>query len=115
YLNRVVAVSNAPTYSWVDSTMGSGIVGGAMKDQSAATREVGRIALRVLGGERADSIPVTYTDLNVAQVDWRQLQRWNIADARVPVRTIVRFREPGIRNRYRGYISGAIAVLIGQA
>ena len=32
----------------------------------------------------ADSIPWSSPDLNVRQVDWRQLQRWGISEARVP-------------------------------
>jgi signal transduction histidine kinase len=52
--------------------------------------------------------------VNVAQVDWRQLQRWHINEARVPPGTLVRFREPSVWQRYTAYIVGAIVLLLTQ-
>ena len=40
-------------------------------------------------------------DLNVSQVDWRQLRRWGISEARVPAGTLVRFRELSAWERYK--------------
>ena len=115
YVDRVAAAANAPTYSWVDSTMGHGVVGGSLYSQRDASIQVGELALRVLRGERADSIPVATLDLNANYVDWRQLRRWNINEARVPAGAIVRFREPGVWDRYRFYILGALALLLVQS
>jgi len=114
YLKRVTDVSNAPVYSWVDSAMDRGVVGGSMKDQTAQIEAVGRLALRVLGGERADDIPLDERDLAVRQVDWRMLRKWDISDA-VPTGTVVRFREPTMWDRYRGYIVGAVVILLAQS
>ena len=94
YLRRVAEVAAAPTYCWVDSAMDQGIVGGSLRSQPAQVEAVGALALRVLRGEPADSIPIAQADLNVAQVDWRQLRRWNISEARVPAGTRILFREP---------------------
>ena len=74
YVDRVSAAANAPTYSWVDSAMDHGIVGGSLYSQSDAIERVGQLALRVLHGESADSIPVAALDLNRNEVDWRQLR-----------------------------------------
>jgi len=115
YLDRVVASSNAPVYSWVDSAMDRGIVGGALKDQLAETQAVGRLALRVLGGEAADSIAPVEDDLTVPQVDWRQLRRWNIAESRVPAGTVVRFRTPSAWDRFGPYFVAAAVLLIAQS
>jgi signal transduction histidine kinase len=114
YVNRLVAVANAPIYSWVDSTMGRGIVGGNLKDQTAQVQTVARLALRVLRGERPETIPTSALDLNVNQVDWRELRRWGISEARVPAGTIVRFRESSVWDRYKTYIISALAVLWAQ-
>ena len=86
YVDRVAAVANRPTYCWVDSAMGHGIVGGSLLDQKAEMEAVGALALRVLHGEHADDIPISTPELHVGQVDWRQLQRWHIDEARVPRR-----------------------------
>ncbi|HEX6899398.1 MAG TPA: ATP-binding protein [Thermoanaerobaculia bacterium] len=115
YIDRVTAAANAPTYSWVDSTMDHGIVGGSLYSQRDAIERVGELALRVLRGEPADTIPVTVLHLNANQVDWRQLRRWGIDEARVPPGTLVRFRNPTVWDRYKAYILGAVALLLAQS
>ena len=114
YLDRLAAVANAPIYSWVDSALDHGILGGSLKSLDAQTQAVGNLALRVLRGERADDIPVTEVNLNVNQVDWRQMRRWGIDEARLPQGTLIRFRAPSIWDRYRIYILGAGAILLAQ-
>ena len=114
YLDRVTAVASAPVYSWVDSTMDHGVVGGHLKNQTLQVRTIGAIALRVLRGEPADSIPTSSPDLNVTEVDWRQLQRWGISEARVPAGTVIRFREPSAWERYKAYILSAVFAILGQ-
>ena len=94
-----------PTYTWVDAVMDHGIVGGSLLDRKAMMEAVADLALRVLHGEQADSIPMSSPDLNVSQVDWRQLRRWGISEARVPAGTLVRFREPSAWDRYRSTFS----------
>lgn len=115
YVDRVAAAANAPTYCWVDSAMDHGIVGGSLYSQRGATHRVGDVALRVLRGEAANSIPIARLNLNSNQVDWRQLQRWGIDGARVPADTLVKFREPTVWDRYRIYILAALAVLATQS
>jgi signal transduction histidine kinase len=115
YTDRIAAVANAPMYSWVDSTIGRGVVGGSMKVQETETAEIAQLAARVLRGERADSIPPVHANLNVPQVDWRQLRRWGISEARIPAGTLVRFREPTTWDRYHNYILGAVGLLVAQS
>ena len=114
YLDRISAVSNAPVYSWVDSAMGHGIVGGSLKRQVMQVRELAELAVRVLNGESAEEIPVTAPNLSSLEVDWRELQRWNLSESRLPAGTVVSFKNPSVWNRYRGYIIGASAVLLAQ-
>ena len=115
YLSRVTEIANAPVYSWVDSAMDHGIVGGSLKDQVAQAQAVGEVALQVLRGQPADSIPPVTSDLNVVQVDARQLRRWAISESRVPAGTIIRFREPTLWDRYASYIIVAAAVVFAQS
>lgn len=115
YLSRLTTIANAPVYSWVDSAMDRGIVGGSLKDQVAQTEAVGNLALRVLRGETTGNIPPVIGDLNVRQVDARQLRRWGISESRVPSGTIIRFREPTVWDRYAGYITLAGVVVFAQS
>ena len=115
YLERIAAVANAPTYSWVESTMGLGIVGGSLRSQAAQAEAVGALAVRVLRGQRTDDIPLSPRDLNASQVDWRELRRWGISESRVPAGTVVKFREPSLWDEYKQYILAGFAIVLGQA
>jgi signal transduction histidine kinase len=114
YLDRLAATANAPTYSWVDSAMEHGIVGGSLKSQRAQAEALARLAVRLMRGERADAIPPLSLDLNVNQVDWRQLRRWGISESRVPTGTLVQFREPTAWDRFKVYIVGCVILLAAQ-
>jgi signal transduction histidine kinase len=99
----------------VDAAFDAGIVGGSRRDQLAETKAIAAAALRVLRGARADDIPVSRLMLDVVQVDWRQLRRWGIDEARVPAGATVLFREPSLWHRYKRYIIGALALMLTQA
>ena len=115
YLQDIAPVANAPIYSWVDSAMNHGILGGSLKSQQRQTQAVAELALRVLGGESPDSIPMTSPDLHVNQVDWRQLRRWGVAESRVPAGTLVMFKAPTAWERYKVYILVALTLLAGES
>jgi signal transduction histidine kinase len=114
YLSLVASIANAPTYSWADAAVDSGIVGGTRRDHLGETNAIAMLALRVLRGERPDDIPVTMPSTDVDQVDWRQLRRWRISEARVPAGTTVLFRESSVWDRYKRYIIGALALMLAQ-
>jgi signal transduction histidine kinase len=114
FLDRLTGYANAPTYCWVQSAIGHGIVGGRLKDQQAEAAAVAGLTLRVLRGESADAIPIAHEDLNVRQVDWRELRRWGISESNVPPGTQVLFREPSVWDRYRFQIVGALVLLAFQ-
>jgi hypothetical protein len=68
YLSLVASVAKAPTYSWADAAVDSGIVGGTRRDHEAEMNAIATLALRVLQGARADDIPVSWPMLDVNQV-----------------------------------------------
>jgi signal transduction histidine kinase len=108
FLHRLAQLSNRPTYSWVDSAMDRGIVGGQLRDQSALVQAVAAKSIRVLRGEVPRRIPISTIDLNVPQVDWRQLQRWRISEARVPSGTRIAYRQPEPVTRGKAYVWTAV-------
>jgi signal transduction histidine kinase len=115
YLDKVVAAANAPTYSWVDSTIGLGVVGGMVKNQGTQVRALAGMALRVLRGTSAGAIPLSYPNLNENQVDWRQMRRWGFSESRLPAGTVILFRDPSAWERYRPYILTALILMIAQS
>jgi PAS domain S-box-containing protein len=59
------------------------------------------LTLRVLKGESAGAIPEFRPDVFVTQFDWRQMNRWGIAESRLPAGSTILFREPTFWERYR--------------
>lgn len=115
YLDRLAAITNRPLYSWVDSTIGHGVIGGGFASLSLQIQAIADLAGRVLRGEKADSIPILTPDTMQKQVDWRELQQWDIAEARVPAGTTVLFRTPTAWERYRSYIVVASVLILAQS
>jgi signal transduction histidine kinase len=115
YLDRVATVANRPVYSWVDTAIGHGVIGGSLRSLDAIVAALSERAVRVLRGESAEHVPVLTASLQTPQVDWRQLRRWGISESRVPPGTTMLFRAPSIWEHYRGYIFAALALLVAQS
>jgi hypothetical protein len=94
--------------------MGIGATGGFVLDNVAYGKQVASLALRVLDGESAGSIPVAVSEFTRPVFDWRQLQRWKISESRLPEGSDIRYRElktlsPGAnRDWYRSSIAGHV-------
>jgi signal transduction histidine kinase len=73
------------------------------------------VAVRILGGETAGNIQTPPLGVGTPVYDWRELQRWNISEARLPFDSIVRFREPTAWERYRWQLAVVFIVLLIQA
>ena len=114
-LSRVASAANAPTYSWADAAVDSGIVGGRRRDQVAQVEAIATLALRLLRGERADDIPVSSPNTDVDQVDWRQLRRWGLDESRLPTGTRVLFRPPSMWDQFSRYIIAAVMLMLAQS
>ena len=111
-VETIAAAANVPVYSWHESALGHGIVGGRLHSSLNDARETARIAARILQGESAQSIPVTTVYSYTYEFDWRQLQRWRISESSLPAGSVIRFREPTLLKRYRGYVIGG-GIIVG--
>ena len=105
-------VTNAPIYTWHNVALDHGVVGGRLYSNEIVAAQTAALTLRILRGERPDDIPIANVDATATMVDWRELQRWNIDEARVPADATIMFREPGLWDQYRGYIVGALALIL---
>jgi signal transduction histidine kinase len=111
-LEVLAAKANAPIYSHVGSYIGRGIVGGHVMSFELAGKNAATLGLRILAGERPDTISRPGVSSNEYVVDWRQLRRWGLGEAALPVGTDVRYRELGVWDLYRWYIVGAIGIFV---
>ena len=112
---RLVAeAAPVPVYGTSDFYIGTGVVGGVVRRTRETGTRIGEMALRILTGTRPQDIPIEAAQV-VPVVDWRQVQRWGIAHARLPAGSQILFREPSAWERYKVYIVGAVTALLAQA
>jgi PAS domain S-box-containing protein len=113
-LQMLAATANAPIYGHVDSYVGQGIVGGRVMSFEMEGKNAARLGLRILSGERPETMSVSGISPNVNMVDWRQLHRWGLPEASLPPQSDVRYREPGVWDLYRWHIIGAVSLFALQ-
>jgi signal transduction histidine kinase len=114
-LQRLHAVANAPINGLYQNQLGLGIVGGRLYQGELQGVESARIAIRVLRGEPMSSFPPMFVGTQRPRYDWRELQRWNISESRLPPGSVIEFRQPTVWERYRWYIVGALFIFALQA
>jgi signal transduction histidine kinase len=114
-LNRLTSSANAPTFSFLDVFFGDGLLGGSMQSVKEGSELAAAVALRILGGEKAGNIKTPPTENALPKYDWRQLQRWGIAESSLPPGSIVYFREPRVWERYWWQFALITAVILAQA
>jgi len=70
--------STVPMYGLWDFYLGHGIIGGKLTSGHAQGSSAGALALRILGGESADAIPVIMESPNIYLFDYNQLKRFGL-------------------------------------
>jgi signal transduction histidine kinase len=114
-LKRISEVANAPIFSLDETYFDGEIVGGPMWSPTEGARPTAAAAVRMLGGEKGSDIKVRPIEFSAPKYDWRQLQRWNITESRLPPGSEILFREPTALQRYSWQIALITAVVLLQA
>ncbi len=109
------ATANAPLFGVQSVYMGSGVVGGTMMSIDNLARNTADVALRLLNGAPPGSINVPPQRPGQPIFDWRELQRWGIAESQLPAGSVVRYRAPSLWHQYRGTVLSAVGVLAVQS
>jgi signal transduction histidine kinase/ABC-type uncharacterized transport system substrate-binding protein len=112
---RLRAVTAAPIFGYSDVFLGQGIVGGPLISVSSIGQQAANAAVRILDGEAPRDIIMPPIKPGTPKFDWRELQRWNISESRLPAGSEIYFREASPWDRYRLQISAGIAALLLQA
>ena len=111
-IRLVVRASNAPVYGAWDFNLGLGLVGGVLASGFDQGETAGKIALRVLRGERPESIPVVRNLPGRYLFDEVELERWGIPRSRLPEgSTVINLPESAFV-RYRWPILAGAGALI---
>jgi signal transduction histidine kinase len=113
-LPRLRDATNAPIFSYIDSYLGQGIVGGPMLSSEEVGRRMALATVRILNGETPGELNLPAVVPGAAQYDWRELQRWKISESRLPAGSVIRFREPPVWEQYRWQIALISAIVLVQ-
>jgi signal transduction histidine kinase/ABC-type uncharacterized transport system substrate-binding protein len=114
-LNELSSSANAPIFSYDSSFFGEAIVGGPMYSVPKLGQITAAIAIRILNGEKAGDIKIPPTGFAAPIFDWRQMQRWGVAERDLPPGSTVYFRQPTLWEQYPWQIALLIGVLLVQA
>lgn len=113
-MKRIHAAANAPVFGYFGSQFGKGAVGGRLYRDSEVGVSAARAAVRILSGEKPESIPPLIFESPTPVYDWRELHRWNISESRLPAGSLVQFRQPSFWQLYRGRILFVAAICLLQ-
>jgi len=110
-VSLIARASNVPVYSWSETHLGHGIVGGRLASFEAQGTRAAELGLRILRGEQPKNLPIVDGEGAAYMFDVRQLRRWGIGESRLPRGSIVRYQDPSLGALYRGYVIGSVLIL----
>jgi len=113
-LETMRVVANVPLFGMGDYELGRGIVGGPLMQTRVLGQAAADVGVRILKGETPDDIHAPAVRLGAPMYDARELQRWGIAESRLPPSSIVQFREPTLWEQHRGLVLAATLVFVVQ-
>jgi PAS domain S-box-containing protein len=110
----VAQAASAPVFTFADLNLGHGEAGGNVINVADEGKVAGATALRILGGEKPQDIPIVRT-VNVYTFDWRALKRWGIRESDLPPGSVVLNRQPGLWEFYKQYVLVGVLIFLAQA
>lgn len=114
-VSLIARASSVPVYSWSETHLGHGIVGGRLASFGTQGARAAELAVRVLGGERPGTLPVVDGSGTAYMFDERQLRRWSLSASRLPAGSIVRYQDASLWDLYGWNIVGAGALVVALA
>lgn len=113
-LRSLHSVANAPIFSFQEAFFGGDTVGGPMHSIEQTSRRTASATIRILGGEKPADIRVEPIGSASPKYDWRQMQRWGIAESSLPPGSAILFREPGMWERHSWQLALIAGVILVQ-
>ena len=111
-VSELSAASRRPLFGVIAEDLGQGIVGGVLISMELSGKHSAEVALRILRGERALSIPISEGADTLPIFDWRQLRRWGIRERDLPPGSVVRFEKVSVWDTYWKEISVGVGVIV---
>ena len=110
-LPEIAMAANRPIYGMSSEQVGKGVVGGSVIDMREVGQAVGKTSMRVLHGEKPESIPVTAGEFQHYVFDAAEMSRWGIIN--LPPDSVMIGQERSPWDRYKWQIFGlGVAVFL---
>ena len=113
-ITLIAESSPVPVYGVWNFYLDYGLVGGMLTSGYFQGETAGRMALRILRGEKVGDIPVVMKSPNRYMFDYRQLKRFHIDTSALPAESIVINRPSSLYSVPRQVFWGAVAALVGS-
>jgi signal transduction histidine kinase len=113
-LGMIAEKANRPIVVGVEPLLPAGGIGGYVLIPSENGADAGRLAMRIIAGERAGDIAPVTRDAKPL-FNWNQMQRWNVSESSLPEGSQIRLREPTFLEQYRWQSIAIFAALFIQA
>ena len=113
-MEQLAASAHVPFIGAHEVQVGHGVIGGRLFSSRIVAARTAELTLRILDGELPADIPPVEIEPYITRYDWRQLSRWGVSEAALPAGADVVFREPGVWEAYRGYITGGVLLVLLQ-
>lgn len=110
-LAHIYSESSVPIYSFWNTYLGKGIVGGKLTNGFHQGKAAAQMALRILNGESVKSIPVVRDSPNKYMFDYQQLKLFNISESELPEDNIIINRPDTLYSRNKTlFLSGLFTI-----
>ena len=110
-LSELRAASKVPIFSFYESELGLGTVGGSLLANVESAGIAANIASRMLRGEWTSDDRLTRLSVTAPRFDWRELNRFHIDEASLPPDSKVLFRPPSIWEEHRRVVIAGLVAL----
>ncbi|KHK00416.1 ABC transporter substrate binding protein [Desulfovibrio sp. TomC] len=111
----IAGVSPFPVYTFWDFHLDTGVIGGHILTGQDQGRAAAKLALQVLGGTKADALPVVMTAPATDIFDYTVLQKFDVSPAALPPGSVVINKPFSAWDAYRWQIVVVVALLAAQA
>lgn len=114
-LMRIIESANSPVYVAVDQYVGSGAVGGSVFSVQTLGETAAQLSVQILRGRTPEDVPSVELAPYAPMFDWRQLQRWQLDESRLPENSMVIHRTRSLWQSYRWYIAAGVVLFLVQS
>jgi signal transduction histidine kinase len=112
-VNLIAQTASAPIFGMSGPLLGRGIVGGYVYTVEGGGGRAAEMVRQIAAGEPVENIPIEAVP-TVPMFDWRQLKRWKIDEAALPVGSVVEFKELTFWEQYKWRIVLIITLFLLQ-